>query len=66
MSIVTKTFLREEAETRLKNAIDIIFKDLHKEAATTSGDISPLDVFEIDSLVERISTTIAEAIYANC
>ncbi len=57
--------IRLSTEYYIDEAIDGVFNELHQKFPTKSGDISPMQLYQLDELKEQLVNLITEQVEQN-
>jgi len=57
--------IRLSAEHYIDDAIDGVFNELHQDYPTKSGDITPMQLYQLDELKEQLVNLITEQVEQN-
>lgn len=65
IDIAKKVEINQNVSTRFNHYLDLLFNEVHNDFCTKSGDISPDQQVELDSLTEKMINLITEQVFQN-
>lgn len=63
--ILTEDQLQIVVKKQTEKAIDKLFRKIHKQAQTESGDIDPMQMVELENISEQLIKLVVEQVWQN-